>query len=128
MSDILRKLIASGHEQELRARQYLFFLNEAVYNMYLVQSGEVGLMRRLENGNPIILLRALAGEIAAEASLYSECYHWDAVAVVDNTIQEQKKNRCFQSASLRNQHTWKIGQKGLQLKFNAQECVVKSWR
>lgn len=95
MSDILRKLIASGHEQELRARQYLFFLNEAVYNMYLVQSGEVGLMRRLENGNPIILLRALAGEIAAEASLYSECYHWDAVAVVDNTIQEQKKIGVF---------------------------------
>lgn len=48
--------------------------------MYLVRSGAVALERPLEDGTTLTLNVATAGTALAEASLFGETYHCDAVA------------------------------------------------
>ncbi|MGR3793009.1 Crp/Fnr family transcriptional regulator [Vannielia sp. SX4] len=48
--------------------------------LYAIESGQVDLMRRTAAGSAVRLHSALAGEVVAEASLFSEAYHCDAVA------------------------------------------------
>ncbi len=58
----------------------LFAQGDRVHVLYLVQSGGVNLVRHLADGFGLTLHRAGAGAILAEASLFSETYHCDAVA------------------------------------------------
>ena len=73
--------------QGLRARQRhvgvgqsLFHRGDLVREMHFVLAGSVHLVRHQSDGSILILQRAGPGSILAEASLYSQTYHCDAVA------------------------------------------------
>ncbi|MBV1790607.1 Crp/Fnr family transcriptional regulator [Marinobacterium sp. D7] len=69
-----------GREQALRAGAYLFHQGDVVRQLYYVIDGEVQLVRHQACGSAIVLQCATPGAIVAEASLFSERYHCDAIA------------------------------------------------
>jgi len=73
--------------QGLRARQRrvengrpLFRRGDPVTDVYYVVTGAIHLVRYQTDGSALILQRAGPGSILAEASLYFDTYHCDAVA------------------------------------------------
>jgi CRP-like cAMP-binding protein len=73
--------------QGLRARQRrvengrpLFRRGDPVTDVYFVVTGAIHLVRYQTDGSALILQRAGPGSILAEASLYFDSYHCDAVA------------------------------------------------
>ena len=57
----------------------LFRREDPITSMYLVHSGAVALERPLEDGTVLTLHVATAGNALAEASLFAQAYHCDAV-------------------------------------------------
>lgn len=79
--------------QDFARRELAFEPDEAVFRqgdkvrqMFFVTAGAVHLVRHQESGAPIVLQRAGPGAILAEASLYSDTYHCDAVAVAKSAL------------------------------------------
>lgn len=58
----------------------VFRLGDPVRLIHLVRAGTVCLLRHHRNGARLVLQRATAGAILAEASVFSDRYHCDAVA------------------------------------------------
>jgi CRP-like cAMP-binding protein len=87
MSDNFFDLPAT--ERVLRKGRYLFHQSDAVQHMFQIVEGEVQLIRRHRQGHKLILQRGGRGNILAEASLFTDTYHCDAVAA------EVSKVRCF---------------------------------
>lgn len=79
MFEQLIDLFGIGQSRQLMADEYLFHRNDQIRWMFLVTQGEIRLLRYQENGAPVILQRAHENEIPAEASLFSDRYHCDAV-------------------------------------------------
>jgi len=78
--DLVDLLTSSGgRTRTLDAGENLFHLGEPVLSFFVVLEGEVHLVRHQEHGGVIILQRAGPGEVLAEASLFSDRYHCDAV-------------------------------------------------
>jgi CRP-like cAMP-binding protein len=71
-----------GQEHIFEAGQYVFHLGDAARIMHFVHGGMVHLIRNQTDGFVLVLQKAGAGSILAEASLYSDRYHCDAVASV----------------------------------------------
>lgn len=69
-----------GGTRSLRASEYLFHLGDPIVSLFVVLEGEVRLIRHQKDGGMIVLQRAGPGEILAEASLFSDRYHCDAMA------------------------------------------------
>lgn len=81
MSSINERLLALADAQvELQAGQTLFRTGDVVRKLYIVLAGEVHLVRRRPNGTAVMLQRAQAKQLLAEASLFAPRYHCDAVA------------------------------------------------
>ncbi len=91
----LKSLILAGQTEErsLAARETLFRLSEQVARLYLVQEGEVALGRLSADGQRLILQRARAGDVLAEASFFAEIYHCDAVALTPARVVGASLNR-----------------------------------
>ena len=64
----------------------VFRQDDRVQSMYLVRSGAVALERPMKDGVPLTLHIATANMALAEASLFAETYHCDAVARTDAQI------------------------------------------
>ncbi|WP_299030208.1 Crp/Fnr family transcriptional regulator [uncultured Sulfitobacter sp.] len=64
----------------------LFHQGDPVQFMYLVCSGAVALERPMTDGVPLTLHIATANMALAEASLFADAYHCDAVARTDSAI------------------------------------------
>lgn len=86
MIDIMLQSI-EPYLKGLRARQQHFESGRALFHrgdpatgMHFVLAGSIHLVRYQSDGSVLILQRAGPGSILAEASLYSETYHCDAVA------------------------------------------------
>lgn len=78
--DRLRSL--GGRNRQVDAGAFLFHAGDPVRHLFLIEAGEVHLIRHRRDGAPLVLQRAGADSLLAEASLFSERYHCDAVAVV----------------------------------------------
>ena len=65
----------------------LFERNQSVEYIYVVQHGKVKLLRNTIDGNPVVLHLALTGESLAEAALFSDHYHCQALADAACEIQ-----------------------------------------
>jgi CRP/FNR family transcriptional regulator, dissimilatory nitrate respiration regulator len=87
MSDNFFDLPAT--ERVLRKGRYLFHQSDAVQHMFQIVESEVQLIRRDKQGHKLILQRGGQGNILAEASLFTNTYHCDAVAVEVSGV------RCF---------------------------------
>ncbi|MSP00853.1 MAG: Crp/Fnr family transcriptional regulator [Acetobacteraceae bacterium] len=60
--------------------RHLFHLGDPVEVVHWVQSGMVLLARHQQDGSPLVLQKAGPGSILAEASIYADAYHCDAIA------------------------------------------------
>jgi len=76
---LLRELPSVGVAFD--AGQVLFASGDKVDRMYQVVLGEVQLMRHQRDGTALVLQRAGPGCLVAEASLFADRYHCDALAV-----------------------------------------------
>jgi len=77
--DVLGRLV--HRELQLQDGQVLFRTREPVRFIYVVRSGCIRLERMQASGDPLVLQRATAGQLAAEASVFASNYHCDAVAI-----------------------------------------------
>ena len=72
--------------RQLAAGESLFRQEDATSAIYQVASGRVRLIRHTSDNRLITLHTARAGELFAEASLFSASYHCDAVAAVSSRV------------------------------------------
>jgi len=72
--------LVSGKTRFIRKGETLFHQDDAVVSVYVVKRGRIKLIRNTEDGNPVVLQLAMAGDVIAEASLFSNLYHCSAVA------------------------------------------------
>lgn len=72
-----------GRERSLSRGEILFRKDDATVGIYEIEEGQVRLSRIDQTGREVILHVAGAGDLIAEASLFSKVYHCDAVAVTD---------------------------------------------
>jgi len=72
-------LLAASPVRELASGEALFRQGDASYGIFAVEHGRVQLLRHATEDRTLILHSARAGEFFAEAALYSEIYHCDAV-------------------------------------------------
>jgi CRP-like cAMP-binding protein len=77
----------AGVEHRVYARNALFHRGERVTGLYEVVEGRFRLVRLTQDGSEIILHTATAGETIAEASLFSDKYHCDAIALTDAVVR-----------------------------------------
>ena len=70
-----------GHATAFEPGQHLFHLGDKVTVVHFIEMGQAQLVRHQTDGSLLVLQRAVPGSILAEASLYSDVYHCDAIAV-----------------------------------------------
>lgn len=70
----------------LRNGAYLFHQSDPVHAIYYVKSGQVSLRRPLPDGSFVVNQVAAPGEILAEAALFTEAHHCDAVATMQSQV------------------------------------------
>jgi len=71
--------LVSGETRLIRKGEILFHQDDAVVSVYVVRRGRIKLIRNTEDGNPVVLQLAMAGDVIAEASLFSDLYHCSAI-------------------------------------------------
>lgn len=84
MLDYLKSTTAS--RLNLAKAERVFSADEPTRGLFWLESGLVRLTRHSSDGNEITLHVAKAGETFAEASLFAERYHCDAVADLPSTV------------------------------------------
>ena len=75
-----RTIFHDGIPVSLPASTSLFRREDKVRRMFLILSGSLNLERCLRDGDPLVLKRTGAGALLAEASLFADRYHCDAIA------------------------------------------------
>ena len=85
----------------------LFLQGDEPFALCYLEMGQIQLVRHNENGEEVIIHRARAGETFAEASLFSNQYHCDAIALDEAVViklnkmailKEMKHNASFAMA------------------------------
>lgn len=80
LADLLHRLPAT--ERRFAAGTHIFRQGTRVLTLHQIVDGRAHLVRHQPSGAPLVLQRAGPGSILAEASVFSERYHCDAVAIV----------------------------------------------
>jgi CRP-like cAMP-binding protein len=86
-----RSLEAGSVERELAAGEILFRQGDRAAAIYRVERGRLRLVRRTLDDHLVILHTARRGEFFAEASLFADAYHCDAVAAAPSRIRVYSK-------------------------------------
>lgn len=73
-------------ELDLSSGKHLFRLGEKPSGFFHLVNGEVHLIRHTESGDAVPIHRAFSGECFAEASLFSDAYHCDAIVQVESKL------------------------------------------
>ncbi len=84
-------LEAGSIVRELAAGEILFEQGDRAAAIYQVESGRLRLIRRTVDDHLVILHTARRGEFFAEASLFAEAYHCDAVAAAPSRVRVYPK-------------------------------------
>jgi CRP-like cAMP-binding protein len=84
-TELLSKL--KGRDANVVAGEILFRAGDPVASLFLVKAGMVRLVRTLPHGLELTLQRAGTGAILAEASLFADRYHCDAVASENSILR-----------------------------------------
>lgn len=71
--------------------QALFRQGDATFGVFRIARGRVRLERRTFDGRLVVLHTPRAGELFAEASLFADAYHCDAVAVTEASVEVYDK-------------------------------------
>lgn len=75
-----------GHQMRFSAGEAVFHIHDQVQNLHVICEGRIHLVRHQADGAKLVLQRAEAPAVLAEASLYSPHYHCDAIAETDSVI------------------------------------------
>ncbi|MBB5538252.1 Crp/Fnr family transcriptional regulator [Rhizobium giardinii] len=87
MSDLVARLNSiSASTKSFDQGGSVFHQGDPIHSLYVVMSGTVHLVRHQADGAATVLQRCTAGHILAEASVYSDTYHCDAVSVSSVTV------------------------------------------
>ncbi|MCC2654642.1 MAG: protein kinase [Geminicoccaceae bacterium] len=81
----------SGVARRLDAGEMLFTTGDPVRSLFVVETGQLRLLRHTEHGATLTLHVAQPGEAFAEASLFSRTYHCDAAADVSSLVRAYPK-------------------------------------
>jgi CRP-like cAMP-binding protein len=76
----LAAILRAGRGRTLGAGETLFRQGDPADQLFLVETGRLRLLRHLADGSVVVTHVASAGEMLAEAALFAEHYHCDAVA------------------------------------------------
>lgn len=76
----------SGLRRSLAPGEAVFRQGDPTRGMFRLDEGAVTLVRHTEAGGEVVLHRATPGETFAEASLFSETYHCDAIAAARTAL------------------------------------------
>jgi CRP-like cAMP-binding protein len=79
--------VAPTRSRSLARGECLFRQGDATHGVFRVARGRLRLERRTFDGRLVVLHTARAGELFAEASLFADTYHCDAVAVTDAVVE-----------------------------------------
>ena len=80
--ELIEQLLAKEKRHRPLARGgYLFHRGDTVRFIFILDEGEIELVRPQPDGTSVVLHRAAGRMVFAEASLYSDIYHCDAIAV-----------------------------------------------
>ena len=91
--EFVDKLIAiTGKRRELVHGTHLFYQGDRVKKIFVIEKGYIELTRHQIDGKSIVLQRASCKTVLAEASVYSDIYHCDAVVALSTSIYELPKN------------------------------------
>jgi len=75
-SELFQSLAENAtHSVTVRQGGYLFHVEDPVSSLFLVEAGQLALVRDQQDGSTILLNRTQSGAIVAEASIYSDRYH-----------------------------------------------------
>lgn len=89
--EFLRRL--GGRTRELEPQDILFRRDDTVRSLFLMETGEAHLVRFQADGGHLILQRAFAGRVVAEASVFSARYHCDGIVMTQSTVLEIERKR-----------------------------------
>ena len=86
MSDHWLHYFDGAPKRTLDAGETLFRRGDQVEWVFLVTDGRLFLQRALKDGGLLTLHKSVSGELVAEASLFADRYHCDAVADITTTV------------------------------------------
>jgi CRP-like cAMP-binding protein len=72
--------------RDLRAGETLFRQGDPAVAVYVIERGRLAMVRHTPEGRRVTLFSANSGESFAEAALFSDIYHCDAVAEVASRV------------------------------------------
>ncbi len=81
----------ASKRRRLEKGTYLFHQGDAVKSVFVVVDGCIELTRFQKGGAPLVLQRARPNTFLAEASVYSDTYHCDALVVETSAVSEMKR-------------------------------------
>jgi CRP-like cAMP-binding protein len=84
---IPNEITAAARQRTLQAGESLFRQGDKTYGIFAIVEGRVQMIRYDSHGRSLVLFMAAEGELFAEASLFSETYHCDAVAATEATVR-----------------------------------------
>lgn len=79
--------LPSTSRRRLRRGEALFHQGDPACSLYAVTSGRLRLLRHTAEGREVAVATARAGETLAEAALFADTYHCDAVADVASRVE-----------------------------------------
>lgn len=92
LDEIIKALQDGSSKVRCECDSTLFFRGDVVEFLFVLQKGQIALTRHMEDGNELVLCRAVGPCILAEASVYSKLYHCDAVALSECELRKVSKN------------------------------------
>jgi CRP-like cAMP-binding protein len=77
--------------RKLKAGEALFHQGDAASGIFEVEEGQLRLIRHTVDNRPVVLHTARAGDLFAEAALFADAYHCDAVAADASRVRVYPK-------------------------------------
>ncbi|HEV2303386.1 MAG TPA: Crp/Fnr family transcriptional regulator [Stellaceae bacterium] len=97
-SDALPAALEAGSTvRELALGELLFRQGDRAAAIYRVESGRLRLIRRTVDDHLVILHTARRGEFFAEAALFADAYHCDAVAAAPSRVRVYPKAQVMEA-------------------------------
>ncbi len=91
MSDTISRLFETAQPVVVAEGESLFHVGDPVQRVYCVSVGCLALRRMAETGAEMIMQTARQGAVLAEASLYSDTYHCDGIALEASSCKAMPK-------------------------------------
>jgi CRP-like cAMP-binding protein len=88
---------AKKHLRQLAAGDALFRQGDPAVAIFRLESGQVRLLRHTEDGSSVVMHVARPGETFAEAALFADAYHCDAIAQVASRVLVIRKRELLQN-------------------------------